>query len=222
MSDGSLDRYKACLVELGNKQEYGIEYDKTFAPIAKMTTIQILLTIAASRSWILFQMNVKNVFLHGDQQEDVYMRLPLGLSSSSLTKVCQLLCSHYGLKQAPRAWFQKLCKTLLHTGFQQSQYDLTLFPCNTSHCITILLVCVDDIIITGGDPDCILQLQKFLRASFHMKDLGPLTYFLGLQVHNIQGGLFINQHEYTRDVIAQECLQKHDSCGYTELNVKYN
>lgn len=172
-----------------------------------MTTIQKLLTTAASRSRILLQMNVKNVFLHGDLQEDVYMRLPVGLSSSFSTMVCKLLCSHYGLKQAPRAWFEQFCKTLLHAGFQQSQYDLTLFPCNTSHCITILLVYVDDIIITGDDPDRTLQLQQFLCTSFHMKDLGPLTYFLGLQVHKIQGGLFINQHEYTRDVIAQDCLQ---------------
>ena len=102
-SDGTLDSYKARLVALGNKQEYGINYEETFAPVAKMTTVQMVISIAASQDWPLHQMDVKNAFLHSDLKEEIYMFLPLGLSSSSSLDVCKLKRSLYGLKQAPRA-----------------------------------------------------------------------------------------------------------------------
>ena len=98
-------------------------------------------------------------------------------------------------------WFDKFQHTLVLAGFLQSQYD-PLFLFKSSHGITILLVYVDDIIITGEDPNHILQLQQSLHASLHMKDLGPLTYLLGLEVHKIKGGLFVNQHKYTQDLIG--------------------
>ena len=105
-SDGSLGRYKARLMVLGNKQEYGQDYDETFAPVAKMTTVRTILALAASQSWPLHQMDVKNAFLHGDLEE-VYMKLPSGMPTSSPNDVCKLKRSLYGLKQAPRAWFEK-------------------------------------------------------------------------------------------------------------------
>ena len=115
--DGSLDRYKARLVALGNRQEYGIDYEETFAPVANMTTVRTVLAIAASQSWPLYQMDVKNAFLHGDLKEEVYMRLPQGIPSSSKTDVARLRRSLYGLKQAPRAWFDKFRTTLLQLSF---------------------------------------------------------------------------------------------------------
>ena len=85
-----LDRYKARLVVLGNKQEYGVNYEETFAPVTKMTTVRMVISIAASQGWPLHQMDVKNAFLHGDLKEDIYMVLPAGLSSPSSSDVCQL------------------------------------------------------------------------------------------------------------------------------------
>ena len=102
-SDGSLDWYKARLVALGNKQKYGVDYEETFASIAKMTTVQTILAIAASQSWRLHQMDVKNAFLHGDLHEEIYMKLPFGMTTSSPHDVCKLRRSLYGLKQVPRA-----------------------------------------------------------------------------------------------------------------------
>ena len=102
-SDGSLDRYKARLVVLGNKQEYGLNYEETFAPVAKMTTVRTILAIASSKSWALHQMDVKNAFLNGDLKEEIYMKLPPGMSMTASHEVCKLKCSLYGLKQAPRA-----------------------------------------------------------------------------------------------------------------------
>lgn len=99
--DGSLDRYKARPVALGNRQKYGVNYDRTFAPVAKMTIVQIVLAIAASKLWQLYQMDVKNASLHGNLKEEVYMRFPPGYETSSKADVAKLHRSLYGLKQAP-------------------------------------------------------------------------------------------------------------------------
>jgi len=116
-SDGSIDRYKARLVALGNKQEYGLDYDETFARIAKMTTVRTILALVASQSWPLHQMDVKNAFLYGDLKEDVYLKLPSGMSTSLSNDVCKLKRSLYGLKQALRVWFDKFQSTLLGFSF---------------------------------------------------------------------------------------------------------
>jgi len=100
-SDGSLDRHKAHLVAMGNKHEYGVDYEETFAPVAKMTTVRTILAIAASQLWQVHQMDVKNAFLHGDLREAIYMKLPSGMTTSSFHDVCKLKRSLYGLKQAP-------------------------------------------------------------------------------------------------------------------------
>jgi len=148
-SDGSLDRHKARLVALGNKQEYGVDYEETFAPVAKMTTVRTILAIAASQSWQLYQMDVKNTFLHGDLQEAIYMKLPSGMTTSSPHDVCKLKRSLYGLKQKPRAWFEKFRNTFLDFNITQSRYDSSLFFHTSALGIVLLLVYVDDIIITA-------------------------------------------------------------------------
>ena len=135
-SDGILDRYKARLVALGNRQEYGVDYEETFALVAKMTTVHTIIAIAASLGWPLHQMDIKNAFLHGDLKEDIYMAPPPSLFSSSTSVVCKLKWSLYGLKQAPRAWFDKflttcfaslLCKANMIPLYFFAQHILVLF-----------------------------------------------------------------------------------------------
>ena len=104
--DGSVERYKAHLVAKGFNQEYGIDYEGTFSPVARLTSIRCLIAVAAVRRWPLYHMDVKNAFLNGDLQEEVYMQPPPG-STHSGHQVCRLRRALYGHKQAPQAWFEK-------------------------------------------------------------------------------------------------------------------
>jgi hypothetical protein len=105
-SEGKIERYKAMLVVKGYWQTYGVNYDETFAHVAKMNTIRTIISIAAYYNWKLLQLDVKNAFLHGDPQEEVYMEIPPGFNSKQTEgKVCRLRKSLYGLKKSPRAWF---------------------------------------------------------------------------------------------------------------------
>ena len=123
--DGSIERYKACLVAKGFTQEYGIDYEETFAPVARISSIRALLAITVASKWDLFLMDVKNAFLNGDLSEEVHMQPPPGLSVES-NKVCHLRRALYGLKQAPQAWFAKFSSTISRLGYMVSHYDSAL------------------------------------------------------------------------------------------------
>jgi len=151
--DGSIDRYKARLVAKGYTQRYGVDYQDTFAPVAKINTIRILISIAANRDWPLQQFDVKNAFLNGDLEEEVYMELPPGVNSNlGKGEVCRLKKSLYGLKQSPRAWFGRFSATMKEFGYKQSNSDHTLFIKHNEGRVTALIVYVDDMVMTGDDP----------------------------------------------------------------------
>ena len=118
-TDDSIERFKASLVAKWYTQTYGIDYTETFAPIAKINTVRVLLSLAANLDWSLQQFNVKNVFLHGELSEEVYMNLPPGcmVSEKQCQKVCKLKKSLYGLKQSPRAWFGRFTKSMRAFGY---------------------------------------------------------------------------------------------------------
>ena len=179
---------------------------ETFAPVAKMVTVRAFLAIAASKNWELHQMYVHNAFLHGDLNEEVYMKLPPGLESTSSNKVCRLRKSLYGLKQAPRCWFAKLVSALKDYGFLQSYSDYSLFVYTRGWIQLNVLVYVDDLIISGNDSSALQAFKSYLSNCFYMKDLGPLKYFLGIEVARSSTGLFVCQRKYTLDIISETGL----------------
>ncbi|CAL9024679.1 unnamed protein product, partial [Prunus brigantina] len=141
-SDGSISRYKARLVAQGFSQEAGFDYEETFSPVVRHATVRIILSLAAYNHWSLRQLDVKNAFLHGELEEEVYMKQPQGFANPLHPDyVCKLQKSLYGLKQAPRAWNAKFTA------------------------IVVLLLYVDDIILTGSNPqsngDIFVSQQKY-------------------------------------------------------------
>ncbi|KAM0986195.1 hypothetical protein ACFX14_013409 [Malus domestica] len=202
-ADGTIERYKARLVAKGYTQTYGIDYEETFAPVAKINTIRVLLSLAANLNWPLHQFDVKNAFLHGDLEEEVYMDFPPGckMGPNMSNMVCKLRKSLYGLKQSPRAWFGKFSKSMKDFGCKQSNSDHTLFLKHKKGKVTALIVYVDDMVITGNDPEEKAALQHHLASEFEMKNLGALKYFLGIEVARSEQGIFLSQRKYILDIL---------------------
>ena len=153
-TDGLIERHKARLVARGFSQQYGLDYDETFSPVAKLTTVRVLLALAANKDWDLRQMDVKNAFLHGELDREIYMNQPMGFQSQGHPKyVCKLRKALYGLKQAPRAWYGKIAEFLTQSGYSITPADSSLFVKANGGKLAIVLAYVDDLIITGDDVE---------------------------------------------------------------------
>lgn len=154
-ADGSVNRYKARLVAKGFTQSYGVDYEETFAPVAKLNSVRVILSLDANLDWPFYILDIKNVFLNGDLEEEVYMQIPPGLESSSTANmVCRLRKSLYGLRQAPRAWFDRLTRVVKKDGFNQCQSNHTMFVKHSmEEKVALFIVYVDDIVITGREDE---------------------------------------------------------------------
>ncbi|GAB2299331.1 hypothetical protein Dimus_038555 [Dionaea muscipula] len=205
-SDGTIERYKARLVTKGFDQREGIDYKDTFAPVAKLVTVRCLLAVAVVGHWSLHQMDVQNAFLHGELLEEVYMLPPPGYRRQGENLVYRLHKSLYGLKQASRSWFKKFASAIQEIDFQQSCADYSLFTQVRDDSITVVLIYVDDMIITGNNEEAIHDLKNFLSGCFKIKDLGPLKYFLGIEVARSKIGITICQRKYTLDILEEAGL----------------
>ncbi|CAL1398262.1 unnamed protein product [Linum trigynum] len=199
--DGSIERFKARLVAKGFNQLEGVDFHDTFAPVAKVVTVRVLIALAAQRGWPLHQLDVNNAFLHGDLEEEVYMKVPLGFQQEGDTRVCRLRKSLYGLRQASRNWYQKFTLALAELGFTASRADHSLFLYRKGETFVAALIYVDDVVLTGNDAGFISQVKSFLDSRFSIKDLGPLKYFLGIEVARSPEGIVLSQRKYTLDIL---------------------
>lgn len=145
-ADGTVERLKARLVAKGYTQTYGIDYDETFSPVAKIPSVRVLISLASRFRWTLHQLDVKNAFLHGDLQEEVYMEQPPGFVAQG-EKMCKLRKALYGLKQSPRAWFGRFSDAVVSFGMRRCSVDHSVFSMSSKAGCVILLVYVDDIIL---------------------------------------------------------------------------
>jgi hypothetical protein len=201
-ADGTVERYKARLVAKGYNQIKGLDYFDTYSPVAKLTTVRLVIALSSIHNWHLHQLDVSTAFLHGDLQEDVYMVIPPGVKSTKPNQVCKLTKSLYGLKQASRKWYEKLTSVLYDQHYTQATSDHSLFVKKTPTSFTILLVYVDDILLAGNSLTEFDHIKSILDSLFTIKDLGLLKYLLGIEVAHSKLGISLCQPKY--------CLDLHD------------
>ena len=203
-ADGTIDRRKSRLVGKGYHQRPGVDYQDTYSPVIKQPTVLLVLSLAVMNNWPLRQLDVNNAFLQGNLNEDVYMEQPQGfVDKDKPDYVCKLNKAIYGLKQAPRVWYLELRQFLLQSGFKNSVADASLFILIVGKITLYVLIYVDDIIVTGNDPTRVQQFIDILSKRFSLKDLGALSYFLGIETQRSGSGLLLTQRKYINDLLAR-------------------
>ncbi|KAJ9536569.1 hypothetical protein OSB04_un000268, partial [Centaurea solstitialis] len=197
-------RNKARLVAKGYRQQEGIDYDETFALVARIEAIKIFLAYAAHKNMKVFQMDVKCAFLNGELQEVVYVEQPEGFVDPKYPEHVYVLDKAlYGLKQAPRAWYETLTIYLLGSGYKKGTVDPALFLRRSGNHLTVVQIYVDDIIFASTNPESCTEFEQIMKSRFQMSMMGELTFFLGLQVRQTPQGIFLNQSKYTLDILKR-------------------
>jgi hypothetical protein len=181
--NGEVVRNKSRLVAQDCSQKEGIDYEETFAPVARLEAIRILLVFSMAKGFKLYQMDVKSAFLNGFLEEEVYVKQPPDFESVEFPhKVYRLRKALYGLKQAPRAWYVRLRGFLFSKGFEMGKVDKTRFLLRQGNDILIVQVYVDDIVFGGSSYSLVARFAEDMSKEFKMYMMGELQFFLGLQI----------------------------------------
>nr|GFA63778.1 retrovirus-related Pol polyprotein from transposon TNT 1-94 [Tanacetum cinerariifolium] len=208
---GGILKNKARLVARGYHQEEGIDFEDSFAPVARLEAIRIFLAYVAHKNMVVYQMDVKTTFLNGNLQEEVYVSQPDGfVDPDNSNHVYKLKKALYGLKQAPRAWYDMLSSFLLSQYFSKGSVDPTLFIRRNGNDLLLVQIYVDDIIFAASTLELYELFANLMCSKFNMSMMGKISFFLGLQISHNPRGIFINQSKY-----ALESLKKYgfESCN---------
>ncbi|GJR37562.1 retrovirus-related pol polyprotein from transposon TNT 1-94 [Tanacetum coccineum] len=207
--NGIVSRNKARLVAQGYNQQEGIDYDETYAPVARLESIRILLAYACALDFKLFQMDVKSAFLNGFINEEVYVAQPPGfIDFEKPNHVYKLKKALYGLKQAPKAWYDRLKAFLIKHEYKMGMVDNTLFTKKRSSNLIIVQIYVDDIIFGSTCQDMCDEFAKIMHDEFEMSMMGELNFFLGLQIKQMEDGIFFNQSKYIKEMLKKFGLEE--------------
>lgn len=202
--NGEVVRNKSRLVAQGFSQKEGIDYKETFALVARLEAIRILIAFSMSKGFKLHQMDVNSAFLNGVLQEEVYVRQPSGFESEKYPhQVYKSRKALYGLKQASRAWYGRLRGFLFERGFEMGKVDQTLFLLRQGKDILIVQVYVDDIVFGGSSNSIVARFAEDMSREFEMSMMGELQFFLGLQIKQSKEGTFVHQAKYTKDIVMK-------------------
>ncbi|CAL8138407.1 unnamed protein product [Prunus armeniaca] len=202
--DGTVQKNKARLVAKGYSQKPGIDYNETFAPVARLDTIRTLISLAAQKEWSLYQLDVKSAFLNGVLKEEVYVDQPQGfVKKDEETKVYKLHKTLYGLKQAPRAWYDEIDAYFNKAGFKKSPSEATLYVKAEGSDVLIVSLYVDDIVYTGSSSQMIEEFRRDMMEHYEMTDLGVLHHFLGMGVIQSKQNIFLHQRKYGQKLVEK-------------------
>lgn len=191
----------------GYTQKEGEDYFDTYSHVARITTIRVLLSLAASYGLIIHQMDVKTAFLNGELEEEIYMDQPNGfVVKGEERKVCKLLKSLYGLKRAPKEWHEKFERTLNSAGFVINEADRCVYCRHGASNSVLLCLYVDDISIFGTNIVAINEVKSFLSKSFDMKDLGEADVILNIKLIKDESGITLTQSHYVEKVLSRFCF----------------
>ncbi|KAG8486045.1 hypothetical protein CXB51_019337 [Gossypium anomalum] len=218
-TDGSLNKLKSRLVVKGFSQKYGLDYMETFALVARLDTIRLLVAIAAQMGWKIHQLDVKLAFLNGFLEEEIYVEQPEGFKvPHKEDMVYRLKKALYGLKQAPRAWYSRIDSYLIGLGFERSLSEPTLYVKKENGKTQLIVsVYVDDLLVTEGDQAMLANFKTKMHQMFEMSDLGRMTYFLGMEVTQSQAGFFLSQRNF-----AMRILNKFSMQNYKEISTPFS
>lgn len=180
-ADGTVKRFKASVVAKGYNQLKEIDYNENFSPVAKIVTVRMFFFVAAVKGWPLHQVDINNAFLHSFLEEKIYMTPPEGYFKARKGQVCRLKKSLYDLNQGSRQWNMEFTKHLRVFGFVQSKANTCLFTYSSNKGSLLLLVYVDDLLISGTTVELIEELKQSLHRAFTIKDFGRAKFFPGLR-----------------------------------------
>ncbi|GKA96329.1 retrovirus-related pol polyprotein from transposon TNT 1-94 [Tanacetum coccineum] len=212
--ENSVIRNKARLIAKGYNQQEGVDFEESFASVARLEAVRLFIAYAAHKSFPIYQMDVKTAFLNGPLKEEVYVKQPDGfVDPHHPDKVYRLKKALYGLKQAPKARYDELSNFLVSKGFPKGSIDPTLFITKKGKDILLVQIYVDDITFGSTDSKLSKKFEKLMHNKFEMSMMGELKFFLGIQIHQSPRGIFINQAKYAQEILIKHSMTSWDNVG---------